>query len=88
MIFTEQFRRDVAAQVDRLRDEGLESWVDRLRAELDDAFVLLEDFPQAGVSARRPLRKLVLRRLPFVVWYAFDEDEVTLLRLFHFRQRR
>jgi hypothetical protein len=34
-----------------------------------------------------PLRKLVLRRVPFVIWYAAEADEVWLLRLFHARQK-
>lgn len=43
--------------------------------------------PPGDRTMAGPLRKLVLRRVPFVIWYAAEADEVWLLRLFHARQK-
>lgn len=54
--------------------------------------VLLASFPDAGrVLANLEggtLRKLKLRRCPFVVWYARKPGEIALARIFHARQDR
>lgn len=88
--FTRDFKEDVEAQVAWLEDEH-PSWIPKLERGLTEAFELLSDFPRAGsATPTKPIRKLVLHKLPFVIWYSFDEDSdrVELLRLFHARQRR
>ena len=56
--------------------------------------MLLARFPEAGpveaLRGGREIRRVVLRRLPFVAWYHFraPEKKVVVLRLFHLRQRR
>ncbi|MDP1823419.1 MAG: type II toxin-antitoxin system RelE/ParE family toxin [Archangium sp.] len=90
LTFAREFKEDVEAQVDWLESEH-PSWIPKLERGLVEAFELLTDFPRAGAAAPTPpIRKLVLLKLPFVVWYSFDEDSeiVELLRLFHARQRR
>lgn len=90
LTFTREFKEDVEAQVHWLEDEH-PSWIPKLERGLVEAFELLLDFPRAGsVVPTPPIRKLVLHKLPFVIWYSFDEDtgSVELLRLFHARQRR
>lgn len=90
LAFTREFKDDVEAQVDWLEDEH-PSWIPKLERGLTEAFELLLDFPLAGSALPTPpLRKLVLHKLPFVIWYSFDEatGRVDLLRLFHARQRR
>lgn len=85
------------AQVFWLEQHRGERWILRLREAVDEAARALARFPAMGApvildprrgAAPPPLRKLVLRRVPFVVWYAVDDDSVWLLRLFHARQKR
>ena len=66
------------------------SWIPKLERGLVEAFELLVTFPRAGAAVPpEPMRKLVLHKLPFVIWYVFDEaEERVLLRLFLARQRR
>ena len=90
LTFAREFKEDVEAQVEWLEDEH-PTWIPKLELGLVEAFELLADFPRAGVATPTPpIRKLVLHRLPFVIWYAFDDARgpVHLLRLFHARQRR
>ena len=90
LTFTREFKEDVERQVDWLEGEH-PTWIPKLERGLVEAFDLLLTFPQAGAAMpAQPIRKLVLHKLPFVIWYVFDEAEerVELLRLFHARQRR
>jgi plasmid stabilization system protein ParE len=78
------------------RDDGGAA---RLREDLDEALDALSVFPLLGEAASdderaaagdESLRRIPLRRTPFVLWYGFDErrNEVWALRLFHARQSR
>ena len=89
----DSFRVDVRAQIAWLRRHRDASWVAGLRDGLREVRTLLMHYPAAGsVLDDRDgllLRKLILRRLPFVVIYAHeDKDVLWLLRLFHHRQDR
>lgn len=89
VVFEAQFKLDVEAQVRWLEDEHPD-WVPKLESGLLDAFSLLASFPLAGAGVRAPLRKLLLHKLPLVIWYVAEEENarVRLLRLFHARQKR
>lgn len=84
------FRRSLEAQVEHLVRLGDTDGITRLRDDLADLKSLLGTFPDAGrelASANdATLRKLKLRRCPFVVWYVRQADRVILARLFHARQ--
>lgn len=87
------FIRDVKAQVEWLEGEGRSEQTDGLEAALAEATMLLA--ARNGVGALEAtesgleLRRLLLRRLPFVIWFqAGPGREVWLLRLFHVRQAR
>lgn len=90
------FRDDLRAQLAWIADHQPASYIDRLRDGLDEAIELIGEWPAIGVVAghdgRRVLRTLILRSLPFVIWYGFDAEgassDVWLLRLFHSRQDR
>ncbi len=88
----ESFGADVRAQILWLRRHRGQSQVTALRDGLCEARGLFERFPEAGTPLDRReqlvLRKLVLRRVPFVVLYVVDGKDVWLLRLFHHRQDR
>lgn len=70
--------------------------IEALRNGSDEAMALLAATPGVGslqgADDSRVLRKLILRRLPFLIWYTYDQRERTgdlwLLRLFHVRQHR
>jgi plasmid stabilization system protein ParE len=90
LTFAEDFQEDVNRQVKWLETEH-PTWVAKLEAGLNEAFDLLSAFPEAGsVTSTPEVRKLVLHRLPFVIWYAVEEEPlaVVVLRLFHARQHR
>ncbi|MBI2323909.1 MAG: type II toxin-antitoxin system RelE/ParE family toxin, partial [Chloroflexi bacterium] len=64
-----------------------------LLGDLAELRTLLGIYPLAGRELarheERTLRRRRLRRAPFVAWYRYapEEEEVTLYRLFHARQR-
>ncbi|WP_437854780.1 type II toxin-antitoxin system RelE/ParE family toxin [Sorangium sp. So ce363] len=96
--FRREFARDLRDQV-RWLDEnrGIEQ-VERLRTGLDEAIELLARFPGIGPAEakddedRAVVRRLLLRKLPYVIWYLVDasgrDGDLWLLRLFHARQQR
>jgi plasmid stabilization system protein ParE len=94
VVFTAGFRDDFTAQTRRLLEDERPDWAQRLLHELELAVKLLEAAPQAGpVDARRgrrELRRLVLPRLPFLIWYFIQSrpKRAVLLRFFHARQER
>jgi len=94
VVFTDDFRRDLEARTRRLLAEGRPDWADRLIEEIDAVATLLAVVPHAGPvemqSDRRAIRRLVLRKLPFVIWYNWQgrSRTIVVLRLFHVRHRR
>jgi plasmid stabilization system protein ParE len=96
--FEAGFRRDLRAQLDWLieNEDDSTSSIERLHAGLDEAVELVGRFPEVGTivakDGTRVLRILILRRLPFVIWFARDVDEpsadIWFLRFFHARQDR
>ena len=83
------FMADLRAQLRR-------SDIEHLRGAIDEAIDLLSRFPNTGSIERQEksavLRRLILRRLPYVVWFVREtrrpDADVWLLRLFHARQSR
>ncbi|TMA20280.1 MAG: hypothetical protein E6J85_10230 [Deltaproteobacteria bacterium] len=94
VVFTDDFRSDLRAQTRRLIAEEKRDWAERLIEEIELAARLLGAAPRAGAverqRGRRSIRRLVLRNLPFVIWYAWmaRSRKVVVLRLFHARQQR
>ncbi len=92
VVFTDDFRADLAAQTRWLMDQGRADWARRLIDEIAALAAVLERTPEIGaVELRREgreIRRLLLRRLPFVAWYHWSGHKVAVLRLFHIRQRR
>ncbi|MCC7541491.1 MAG: type II toxin-antitoxin system RelE/ParE family toxin [Deltaproteobacteria bacterium] len=94
--FHARFRRDLRAQLAWLARNGETALIEALRAGLDEAARLLARHARAGAveEAREgsELRRLILRRVPYVVWYVIASSDagadVWVLRLFHARQRR
>jgi len=93
--YAADFARGLDAQLTWLASQGETAWIERLREGLDEAAILLSRHPQAGPleesEGGSDLRRLVLRRVPYVIWYATlkgPRGEVWILRLFHARQRR
>lgn len=88
------FAADLREQLRYLVDRADVEWILILQADLFEAEELLRTFPEAGRELRlerRPaVRRLRLRRAPYVVWYEVTaaRRRVTLVRLFHVRQRR
>lgn len=89
--YANTFRTDFNAQAGYAIDRGEHDQAVRLTEDIVDLERLLTDFPEAGreIDRRgaRALRKIKLRRCPFIVWYATDPRKTVLARLFHARQR-
>lgn len=86
------FARLLEAQARFLTDRDDADGIRRLEEDLSDLTGLLATFPDAGrelaTQEGATLRKLKLRRCPFVVWYVRQKDRVTLARIHHARQDR
>lgn len=85
----------VRADLEYLERIDRMEWVDILEDDLREVERLICLFPRSGklVASRpnRELRRARLRNAPFFVWYEFEpariSGPVTLLRLFHERQK-
>jgi plasmid stabilization system protein ParE len=90
VVFAREFRSDLQAQTRRLVADERADWAIRLMDEIDSAARLLAATPQVGVvelrKKGREVRRLLLRTVPFVLWYSLLERKVVVLRLFHVRQ--
>lgn len=66
--FTEATRADLAAAYDWYEEQrtGLG---EEFRSELTVAFALLSEFSEAGPTVHLTLRRLLLRRFPYAVYY-------------------
>ena len=86
----EAFERDIDDQLHWLETNGRSNWHDRLLDEVDAVAELLRQFPRLGEPDEPPHRRILLKTLPFAVWYSFlpATKRVVLLRLFHFRRYR
>lgn len=86
--FSGAFQKDVLNQQRWLRrHEGVE-YIKLLKQGILEAADLVSHFPYAGRLINDPLHQIVLRMLPFVIWYGVDTDKIIFLRLFHVRQDR
>ena len=90
------FRADLREQLRWLGENRDRAAIESLRTAIDEAIDLLSRFPNTGSIEREEgpvvLRRLILRRLPYVLWFARNTitpgADVWLLRLFHVRQTR
>lgn len=88
------FLRDAVAQIEPLVEAEEWSRVDRVREDLAELQVKLGHFPELGRGlageGQITLRRISVRRLPYLVWYLWDPRDqgfVQLQRIFHARQR-
>lgn len=94
-----EFARDLDDPVRWPQENCGNEGVERLRAGLDEAIEIVPAFPRSATPSRTKsgddrgvLRKLLLHKLPHVVWYLADASDrrpdIWLLRFFHARQAR
>ncbi|MCK6547628.1 type II toxin-antitoxin system RelE/ParE family toxin [Myxococcota bacterium] len=87
-----ELRKDLRRQLAWLERHRDPDYIERLRNGLEEVLDRLAELPAVGPPLAREgpleLRKLLLRDLPYVVWFIDDADlgEVWLVRLFHVRQ--
>jgi plasmid stabilization system protein ParE len=92
--FHGRFQKDLRGQLSWLAAQGEVARIDALRLGLEEAWSLLRTTPHAGAieggAQSAQLRRLILRKVPYVIWYVVDESshDVWVLRIFHARQRR
>lgn len=87
------FLSDLNSQLSWLATKGDPGHIDHLEMGIEEAIALLSQFPGVGTleasDGKPQLRRLILRRLPYVVWFqSGSSKDVWLLRLFHARQDR
>lgn len=97
LVLRASFVRDVDARVAWLEENAPVEWLERFREGLTSATRRVAAYPRSGARVRDEAG-LVLRakafpgRLPYLVYYTHSSveptEEVYLLRLFHYRQRR
>ena len=68
-------------------DRQLAGLGDRFDVEVRAAITLILEHPNAGRAVTRNLRKLRLRKFPFSLIYAFDENEVVIVAAAPHRRR-
>ena len=92
--YADTFRKEVDAEIEFVLESGEREWAITLTQDIVELEQLLRSFPEVGSEldrdGARTLRKMRLRRSPFLVWYTADQekDQVVLARLFHARQLR
>jgi len=90
------FKADMHRQRAWLADNARPEWIEGLALGVKELMIRLARLPACGPvvtsDARIVVRKIFLRRLPYVVWYAHRPAEpigdITLLRLFGYGQSR
>jgi hypothetical protein len=95
VIRSEDFVASVEADLERLHAVDRVEWFDLLESDIADVERLIAAFPPAGrlVATRdnRELRKKVLRRTPYIVFYDFEPGRragpVRMIWLVHRRAR-
>jgi plasmid stabilization system protein ParE len=55
-------------------------------AELDRVFAAIRQFPAAGPIVHRSLRRALMRRFPYAVYYLFEEPRVEIRGVLHNRR--
>ncbi len=97
LVLRASFVRDVDARVAWLEENAPGEWLERFREGLTSVTRRIAAYPRSGTPLRDEagvaLRaKAFPGRLPYLVYYTHSSadpvDEVYLLRLFHYRQRR
>jgi plasmid stabilization system protein ParE len=82
------FLKDVETQITWLTENRDAKHLASLKQELTAVRDALSELPLLGTLTEAGLRQLLLRTLPFVVWYRIQNSRLLLLRLFHARQSR
>ncbi len=58
---------------------------EQFRAELHVAFGLVQQFGEAGPAVHRDLRRLLVRRFPYALYYRLTDTDVVIRGCFHLR---
>ena len=56
---------------------------ERFRKEVWSAINILERYPEAGQEVRPKIRKILIRRFPYKLIYAFRDDMIYVLAVAH-----
>lgn len=67
------------------------AWYEERRPGLGDRFLLSVDaalsgiqrYPESSPAVHRPIRRLLLRRFPYGVFYTVEESAIVVLAVFH-----
>jgi toxin ParE1/3/4 len=74
--------KDVASWYEQQR-EGLG---DEFLECVDEALDRIRQFPQLSPKVFRDLRRRVVRRFPYVVIFRIDDDQITVVAVYHGRR--
>jgi toxin ParE1/3/4 len=56
---------------------------EQYRAELNVAFALLQQFSEAGPAVHRELRRLLVRRFPYALYYRLTDADIVIRGCLH-----
>jgi plasmid stabilization system protein ParE len=88
--FSPQSLRDIVEIADYIKSENPDAAL-RVRAEILRAFDILRQFPRIGrLQTTEEVRKFVVRKYSFLIYYAVDEaaQELTILTVRHAARER
>ena len=81
-----RFRREAEADVieafDWYRNCGQGLGEEFLRS-LDSCLATIQRLPQSNQLVHRDIRRALLRRFPYCIFYVLEDEEVTVLACFH-----
>jgi plasmid stabilization system protein ParE len=58
----------------------------RLLAELDVAFDRIRENPRQFAFVEEPVRRVLLRRFPYSIYYVVEDETVSILGVIHLKQ--
>ncbi len=77
--FHPDFKKDLNGQLRWLAENRDDHWIKQLQNGIDEAIRLLSEFPAVGTIERQEgdvvLRRLILRRLPYVIWFVSNDKK-------------
>ena len=90
------FQVDLREHLSRFVESRDAVGIESLRAGIEEAIELVSQLPDVGTIEAREgttvMRRLILRRMPYVIWFARDTRRpgarIWFMRLFHARQER
>ena len=74
---------DVRTARDHYDEQPVDGLSDRFGADLDHALTMIAAFPESGSPLHREVRRVLLRRFPYAVFYRLTGPRIEVLAVLH-----